>query len=321
MTLERIPRAGDDRRRLRLGRRADALGARRRHLARNRADRRLMNRDRSCRPRCPPACSTGSSRPMLHGDAVAAGAARGLLSRSSPRPTIWPQSWSNAGTRTARWSSRAADCRAAGEAGTPGIRRLAPGLYVSVVLDARQGERAGRLGHALTLATGVAMAEGLHAASGLPVVIKWPNDLVMAPAGTVRGARKLAGILAEAQTEGGQLSHVIVGVGVNVGPAAWPPEISSRATSLEEELGRAVDRGACSAPAWRALAPGCGACAPDRPRRSSRAGSNWPWARRRDGRDRHADGVRGAGSRAASTRTARCSCVTRRTPSASSGAR
>jgi BirA family biotin operon repressor/biotin-[acetyl-CoA-carboxylase] ligase len=114
------------------------------------------------------------------------------------------------------------------------------GLYVSVVLDALQGH-VGDWVHALTLATGVAMAEGLHAASGLPVVIKWPNDLVMAPAGTVRGARKLAGILAEAQTDAGTLSHVIVGIGVNVGPAAWPPEIGARATSLEDEVGRAVD--------------------------------------------------------------------------------
>lgn len=114
------------------------------------------------------------------------------------------------------------------------------GLYLSVVLDAREGAVQDWV-HALTLATGVAMAEGLHASSGLPVVIKWPNDLVMAPAGSVRGARKLAGILAEAQTEGGALSHVIVGVGVNVGPATWPAEISARATSLEEELGRRVD--------------------------------------------------------------------------------
>ena len=114
------------------------------------------------------------------------------------------------------------------------------GLYVSMVLETHPGH-SGDWVHALTLATGVALAEGLHAASGLPIVIKWPNDLVMAPAGTVRGARKLAGILAEAQTDAGSLSHVIVGIGVNVGPAAWPPEISSRATSLEEELGRAVD--------------------------------------------------------------------------------
>jgi len=114
------------------------------------------------------------------------------------------------------------------------------GLYLSAVLDARQGGAEDWV-HTLTLATGVAMAEGLHAASGLPVVIKWPNDLVMAPAGTARGARKLAGILAEAQTDAGVLAHVIVGVGVNIGPAAWPPEISARATSLEEELGRTVD--------------------------------------------------------------------------------
>ena len=82
------------------------------------------------------------------------------------------------------------------------------------------------------------MAEGLHAASGLPVSIKWPNDLVIAPAGTVRGARKLGGILAEGRTDGGALTHVIVGFGVNVRSSAFPPEISARATSLEDELGR-----------------------------------------------------------------------------------
>ena len=114
------------------------------------------------------------------------------------------------------------------------------GLYLSVVLEQRAGF-APEWAQALTLAAGVAMAEGLHAASGLPVVIKWPNDLVMAPAGAVRGARKLAGILAEARTDAGGLSHVVVGVGVNIGSASWPAEISTRATSLEEELGRAVD--------------------------------------------------------------------------------
>ncbi len=114
------------------------------------------------------------------------------------------------------------------------------GLYLSVVLEQREGFASEWI-QTLTLATGVAMAEGLHAASGLPVVIKWPNDLVMAPAGTVRGARKLAGILAEARADGGRLSHVVVGIGVNVGAAPWPAEISARVTSLEEELGRAVD--------------------------------------------------------------------------------
>jgi BirA family biotin operon repressor/biotin-[acetyl-CoA-carboxylase] ligase len=116
------------------------------------------------------------------------------------------------------------------------------GLYLSVVLEQRDGFAPDWI-QALTLATGVAMAEGLHAASGLPVVIKWPNDLVMAPAGTVRGARKLAGILAEARGDGSGLSHVVVGIGVNVGAASWPADISARVTSLEEELGRPVDTG------------------------------------------------------------------------------
>ena len=117
------------------------------------------------------------------------------------------------------------------------------GLYVSLVVDAR-AEGADLWVPFLTLTAGVAAAEALHSASGLPVVIKWPNDLVMAPAGAVRGARKLAGILAEARGEGATVSHVIVGIGVNVRAAAWPPAISARATSLEEELGRPVDAGA-----------------------------------------------------------------------------
>jgi BirA family biotin operon repressor/biotin-[acetyl-CoA-carboxylase] ligase len=123
------------------------------------------------------------------------------------------------------------------------------GIYASVVVHVVSREAVGDTKGAdwprwLTLATGVALAEGLHEASGLPVSIKWPNDLVMAPAGTVRGARKLGGILAEGRTDAGRLTHVVVGFGVNVRSSAFPREISARATSLEDELGRNVDRGA-----------------------------------------------------------------------------
>ena len=120
------------------------------------------------------------------------------------------------------------------------------GLYVSVIVrtvDGGDASAAAGWPRWLTLGAGVAAAEGLHAASGLPVSIKWPNDLVMAPAGTVPGARKLGGILAEGRADGGRLTHVIVGVGINVRRTAFPPEISARATSLEDELGREVERG------------------------------------------------------------------------------
>ena len=122
------------------------------------------------------------------------------------------------------------------------------GLYVSIVLTPARArvdpERATTL---LTLAAGVALAEAVEAATALRVDIKWPNDLIVA-------RRKLAGILAEAvpaaippfasADRSPRLAHVILGYGINVGPMAYPPDLRDRATSLETELGRPIDRAA-----------------------------------------------------------------------------
>ena len=86
----------------------------------------------------------------------------------------------------------------------------------------------------MTLAAGVALAEAVATATGLSVDVKWPNDLYVA-------RRKLAGILAEA-AGGGAEEQIVLGYGINVGPMAYPPELRDRATSLESELGRHVDR-------------------------------------------------------------------------------
>src|SRR5215207_2564672 len=104
------------------------------------------------------------------------------------------------------------------------------GLYVSVIC------RSLKAVPYLTLAGGVAVAEGIRAASGLPVEIKWPNDIV-ADAGSAR-RRKLAGVLAEASSGSDGVQYVVLGFGINLRPAAYPAEISDRATSLEAELGR-----------------------------------------------------------------------------------
>jgi BirA family biotin operon repressor/biotin-[acetyl-CoA-carboxylase] ligase len=61
--------------------------------------------------------------------------------------------------------------------------------------------------------------------------------------------RKLAGILAE-----GAVSHVVLGIGINVQPAAYPADVAVRATSIESELGRPVDRGLVLAECLAALA-------------------------------------------------------------------
>lgn len=134
----------------------------------------------------------------------------------------------------------------------------ASGLYLSVVLSpGRSKFDAARATTLLTLAAGVALAEGIERATGLSPGIKWPNDLLV-------GRRKLAGILAEtvaaddprrpADTRDGRSEsgppargtrdpmNVVLGYGVNVGPMAFPPELRDRATSLESELGRMVDR-------------------------------------------------------------------------------
>jgi BirA family biotin operon repressor/biotin-[acetyl-CoA-carboxylase] ligase len=121
------------------------------------------------------------------------------------------------------------------------------GLYVSVVF------RDQRLAPMLTLAGGVAVADGIQAATGLPVEIKWPNDIVIRE-GSGRSRRlKLAGILAEASTGAEGLQHVILGFGINVRHAPYPPELAGIATSLETELGRPVNEGSVLAETLAAL--------------------------------------------------------------------
>jgi BirA family biotin operon repressor/biotin-[acetyl-CoA-carboxylase] ligase len=102
----------------------------------------------------------------------------------------------------------------------------------------------------VTLAAGVALSEAIERATGLAPAIKWPNDLLV-------GKRKLAGILAEAVTDhtaGAAIQSVVLGYGVNVASAAFPPELSDRVTSLESELGRPIDRALLCAETLAALA-------------------------------------------------------------------
>ena len=111
------------------------------------------------------------------------------------------------------------------------------GLYMSVVL------RQSRIAPYLTLAGGVAVAEGVRAATGLPLEIRWPNDVVTVETSGRTRPRKLAGVLAEASSAVDGLKHVILGIGINMHSAAYPPDIADRATSIETELGRAVETG------------------------------------------------------------------------------
>jgi BirA family biotin operon repressor/biotin-[acetyl-CoA-carboxylase] ligase len=94
-------------------------------------------------------------------------------------------------------------------------------LMMSAVLDVGSLE----ITHAATLplAVGLAVVKTISSLLGskADVKLKWPNDVYVSDL-------KIAGILCERVGD-----NVVVGVGVNVHQKVFPPEISSRATSLE----------------------------------------------------------------------------------------
>ena len=122
------------------------------------------------------------------------------------------------------------------------------GLYLSVLLRTDSPP-------VLTLVAGVAVAEALVRAAGLDAMLEWPNDVVVEASGR---RRKVAGILAEASTEGDRVGRVLVGIGINLRDGAWPPEVASRAGSVEGLTGRPVDRAVLLVEVLAALAARCG---------------------------------------------------------------
>lgn len=120
-----------------------------------------------------------------------------------------------------------------GRRGTQWSSPVGAGLYLSFIARPSAASPASLI----TLAAGVGVRDGILGATGLGAELKWPNDVIV-------GKRKLAGILAEGLAIGTPQQAVIIGVGINVQPAAYPPDVAARATSLEGELGRAVDANA-----------------------------------------------------------------------------
>ncbi|HEX3764662.1 MAG TPA: biotin--[acetyl-CoA-carboxylase] ligase [Kofleriaceae bacterium] len=88
----------------------------------------------------------------------------------------------------------------------------------------------------MTLAIGVGLCDAARA-FGAPATLKWPNDAL------VHG-KKLAGVLVEAHSQGHRVDAVIVGIGINLGSAGWPPEVAAIATSMEQAAGAPIDRAA-----------------------------------------------------------------------------
>lgn len=108
--------------------------------------------------------------------------------------------------------------------GRMGRRFLSPagsGVYFSLFLPLTEPPRSVLYA---TCAAGVAVRRGILAATGCDTRIKWVNDLRFCD-------RKVCGILAEAPAMGDRYG-LILGVGINLRPIEFPPELAEVAGSL-----------------------------------------------------------------------------------------
>jgi BirA family biotin operon repressor/biotin-[acetyl-CoA-carboxylase] ligase len=89
----------------------------------------------------------------------------------------------------------------------------------------------------LTIMTTLAVLKALHAATHLPLRIKWPNDI------HCRG-KKIAGILTEIEADLDRVHYSVIGVGINVNhdPEDFSAEIRDRSSSLALSAGQPFQR-------------------------------------------------------------------------------
>lgn len=129
-----------------------------------------------------------------------------------------------------------AECQTGGR-GRRGRSWISParkGIWFSVILRPRV---APAQAPQLTLLAAVAVAAAVRERTGLPLGIKWPNDLLA-------GGRKVCGILTEIKAEIDAVEYIVLGIGLNANLEAgdFSPEVRPQATSLYLELGRPVER-------------------------------------------------------------------------------
>lgn len=130
----------------------------------------------------------------------------------------------------------AADTQTGGK-GRLGRRFESPsgkGLYMSVIIRPKFDISYAPL---ITSAAAVAAAEAVEKLCGCDVDIKWVNDLYM-------NGRKICGILTEASLnlELNAPDYAVIGIGINVRHTDFPDELKHRATTVEDETGRKIDR-------------------------------------------------------------------------------
>ena len=98
------------------------------------------------------------------------------------------------------------------------------GLYLSIIYAPEGGITSPAV---LTASAAVGVCRALQNVYGADAQIKWVNDVFM-------HGKKVCGILAEGVTnfETGQIACAVVGIGINILPGSFPPELADKAGSV-----------------------------------------------------------------------------------------
>ena len=123
-----------------------------------------------------------------------------------------------------------------GRMGRSFVSPAGKGLYMSVILHPDFSIQTAPM---ITSAVAVATAEAIESLCKADVKIKWVNDLYL-------NGKKIVGILTEASVdmEMRALDIAVIGIGINVRSVgdSFDAELSSRATSIQDETGAVLDR-------------------------------------------------------------------------------
>jgi BirA family biotin operon repressor/biotin-[acetyl-CoA-carboxylase] ligase len=103
------------------------------------------------------------------------------------------------------------------------------GLWFSVVLYPNISPKKAML---LTMASSIAVFQGIKKITGIKAEIKWPNDLLI-------NGRKICGILTEIDSEKQKINYCIIGIGINVNNEL-EKELQLDATTLKKELNKEI---------------------------------------------------------------------------------
>lgn len=106
----------------------------------------------------------------------------------------------------------------------------AGGLYFTIVL---RPQISPSLSARVNFYASLTLVQTLQEELGVAAAVKWPNDILV-------GERKLVGMLSEMESEGGEVSFINIGIGINVNnnPVLQEPN----AVSLKEIVGKPLQR-------------------------------------------------------------------------------